>query len=80
MTGENRHIDGGLSDHFRNALRGVVQLQIYGLSLWIVDLDLLGGFPALAGLTPHEMVEFVDSCTHTYLKREYFFLFRSLFK
>ena len=80
MPGKNFHIDGGLAHDLRNVFRGVKKLQVDGLPLWIVDFYLLGGLPPLTGLTPHQLVEFVDSGAHTYFERQQFFLLRGLFE
>ena len=60
-------VNSGLANHLRNALWGVVELQLDGYSLWITYLDLLRSLPSIAGLTPGELVEFVDASANTYL-------------
>lgn len=80
MPGKNFHIDCGLANNFRNAFRRVVKLKVDGLSLWIVDFNLLGRFPPLTGLTPHQLVEFVDGSAHAYFEGQHFFLLRGLFE
>ena len=70
MTGENCHIDSGLTKHFGDTFRGVVQLQFYGGPVVITYFDLLGGLPTMARLTPGQVVEFVDGCANTNLQRQ----------
>jgi hypothetical protein len=70
MPGKNFHIDGSLAHDLRNTFRGVIEFKVDGLSLWVVDLNFLGGFPPLTGLAPHELIEFVDSSAYTYFKRQ----------
>ena len=70
MSREYGAVDGRLAHHFRDALRGVVELQLDGDALGVAYFDLLGGFPSIAGLTPGELVELMDAGADANLEGE----------
>ena len=70
MSREYGVVDGRLAHHLRDALRGVVELQLDGHTLGVPDFDLLGGFPSIAGLAPGELVELMDARAHADLEGE----------